>query len=475
MRSTAYHSTKDLGDVRAVSVVHLIEEPRPQAASYAYSFGDCRFDPARRLLFRGEEVTPIPERLSVLLSALLAANGGLVTKERLAESIWQHEAVSDGNLAQHVYMLRRLLGERARDHSYVLSVSGGYRFALQVVETPIAREEPIPDAATIGDALLRSGVDPFRNYCQGSFFIEQRTAPAIKRAIEFFDAALRSNPNYVPALIGLARSRALLAEYWHAPPGLSFPLAKKAIARALAIDPTSAVAHAVRSGLLCFCDWDWKGAQEEIDLAIRLNPGSTFVRNNAAWLYVCTGRYADALAQAECALMMEPSSLPLQLLLARVMLHSRDYSNAIAIMTSLLETDETFYIARRYRAQAHLLAGDPEKAITDLQLLPQERSEDPSFRLPMLARAYADMGETQRAEEVFERLLSMARTDYVVSWNLAIVAAGLGRLEEAMAYLEAAYEQRESTLAFLKSLPWFAALVATPRFRTLLMKTGPVL
>ncbi|MGC1984017.1 MAG: tetratricopeptide repeat protein, partial [Candidatus Cybelea sp.] len=168
-------------------------------------------------------------------------------------------------------------------------------------------------------------------------------------------------------------------------------------------------------------------------------------------------------------------SLPLQLLLARVMLHSRDYSNAIAIMTSLLETDETFYIARRYRAQAHLLAGDPEKAITDLQLLPQERSEDPSFRLPMLARAYADMGETQRAEEVFERLLSMARTDYVVSWNLAIVAAGLGRLEEAMAYLEAAYEQRESTLAFLKSLPWFAALVATPRFRTLLMKTGPVL
>jgi DNA-binding winged helix-turn-helix (wHTH) protein/Flp pilus assembly protein TadD len=452
----------------------MIEEPRARAASYAYCFGDCRFDPARRLLFRGEEVAPIPERLSVLLVELVSANGRLVTKEHLAQSIWQHDAVSDGNLAQHVYMLRRLLGERARDHSYILSVSGGYRFAIPVAQTPIAREEPIFDAATMGDALLRSGVDPFRNYCQGSFFLEQRTAPAIKRAIEFFEAALRSNPNYVPALIGIARSRALLAEYWHAPPGLSFPLAKKAIARALAIDPTSAVAHAVRSGLLCFCDWDWKGAQEEIDLAIRLNPGSTFVRNNAAWLHVCTGRYADALAQAECALMMEPSSLPLQLLLARVMLHSRDYSNAIAIMTSLLETDETFYIARRYRAQAHLHAGDPEKAIADLELLPQERSEDPSFRLPMLARAYADLGETEKAEKVFAALLLMARTDYVVSWNLAVVAAGLGRLDDAMAYLEVAYDQRESTLPFLKSLPWFAALAALPRFRTLLMKTGPV-
>jgi tetratricopeptide (TPR) repeat protein len=144
-------------------------------------------------------------------------------------------------------------------------------------------------------------------------------------------------------------------------------------------------------------------------------------------------------------------------------------------MTSLLETDDTFYIARRYRAQAHLLAGDPEKAMADLLLLPQERSEDLSFRLPMLARAHADMGETQRSEQVFETLLTMARTDYVVSWNLAIVAAGLGRLEETMAYLEDAYEQHESTLPFLKSLPWFAAVAATQRFRTLLMKTGPVL
>jgi tetratricopeptide (TPR) repeat protein len=424
-------------------------------------------------LFRGEEVTPIPERLSLLLVELVSANGRVVTKERLAESVWQHEAVSDGNLAQHVYMLRRLLGERARDHSYILSGSGGYRFALPVFEAPIAREEPVPDAASNGDTLLRSGVDPFRNYCQGSFFIEQRTAPAIKRAIDFFEAALSSNPNYVPALIGLARCRALLAEYWHAPPHLSYPLAKKAIARALAIEPTSAVAHAVRSGLLCFCDWDWKGAQEEIDLAIRLNPGSTFVRTNAAWLYVCTGRYPDALAQAEAALTMEPSSLPLQLLLARVLLHSGEYPDAIAIMSSLLEVDETFYIARRYRAMAYLLSGDPQRAVSDLQMLPQERSEDPSFRLPMLGRAYADMGESARAEKVLKTLASMARTDYVVSWNLAVVAAGLGRYDEALAYLEIAYAQRESTLPFLRSLPWFAAIASTLRFQSLLAKIGP--
>lgn len=420
-------------------------------------------------------MTPVPERLSLILTRLLQANGAPVMKEALAASVWPHEAVTDGNLAQHVYMLRRLLGERARDHTYILSVSGsGYRFALPVVEAPLALEEPSAvDEASLGDALLRSGVDPFRNFCQGSFFIEQRTAPSIKRAIGFFEASLSSNPNYVPSLIGLARSHSLLADYWHVPSNLSFPFAKKAIAQALAVDPTSAIAHAVRSGILCFCDWDWKRAQEEIDLAIRLNPGSTFVRNNAAWLYICTGHYSDALAQAQFALMMEPSSLPLQLLLARVLVHSQEYASAIAIMSNLLETDQGFYIARRYRAQAYLLGGEPEKAMSDLQLLPQERSEDPSFRLPMLGRAYADMGERERADKIFKELQLMALTDYVVLWNLAIVAIGLGLLDDAMAYLEAAFTQREPTLPFLKSLPWFDAISRTPRFQQLLHDIGP--
>jgi len=445
----------------------------PIESMTTYSFGDCRFDPSRQLLFRGNQVTPVPHRLSFLLAELVAANGELVAKETLAARVWPHEAVSDGNLAQHVYMLRRLLGERARDHAYILSVSGsGYRFALPVVET--AGVDPVPvDTGTFAESLLQSGVEPFRNYCQGSFFLEQRTAPSIRRAIACFERALAENPKYVPALIGFAQAHALLGDYWHVPPNLSYPRAKRAIAQALELDPQCAIAHAVVAGILCFCDWEWKGAQDEIDLAIRLNPGSTFVRNNAAWLYVCEGRYQEAMSQAQFALTMEPSSLRLQLLVARVLVHSREYAKAIAIMSNLLETDPGFYIARRYRAQAYLLNGEPEKALSDLELLPQERSEDPSFRLPMLGRAYADLADRKRAQTVFETLESIGRTEYVVSWNLAIVAVGLDRLDEAMAHLETAYERREATLPFLKSLPWFEPISDSARFRELRGKVGP--
>jgi DNA-binding winged helix-turn-helix (wHTH) protein/Flp pilus assembly protein TadD len=447
----------------------------PTVGSPVYCFGNFRFDSLRRLLFRGSDVSPLSERLALILTQLIQANGSIVNKEALAVSVWPDEAVSDANLTQHIYMLRRLLGERASDHAYILAVPRqGYRFALPVtVADPPLNESFTADAASLGEVLSGEGFEPFRNYCQGSFFLEQRTEPSLERAIEFFKAALESNPTYVPALIGLARAYSFLATYWHVPPALSFPLAKEAIEKALAIDSASAVAHAVRSGLLSFCDWNWRAAEKESAIAIRLNPGSTFARTNAAWVQICVGRYKDALAHAQFALMRDPSSLPLRLLLARVLLHSGDYVRAIAIISNVLEADRSFYIARRYRAQAYLLIGEPENAIADLELLPQDRGEDPSFRLPMLGRAYADLGYDTRAAGIFDALRAVAHSEYVVCWNLAMVASGLGRAQEALAYLEAACEQREPTLPFLKSLPWFKLISEDRRFRKLLRDVGP--
>ena len=411
----------------------------------------------------------------MILTHLLQANGRVVNKEALATSVWPNDTVSDANLVQHIYMLRRLLGEKAKDHSHVLAVPReGYCLTVPVETVQTGFEETFTtDAASLGAIVAGSDFDAFRNYCQGSFFLSQRTPAGLERALVFFQESLRTNPRYVPALIGIARCYGLLGSYWHAPYNVTCPLAAAAIDKALAIEPGSAVAHAVRSGSLCFCEWDWKGAREEIDLAIRLNPGSPLVRNNAAWLDVCTGRFDDAIVQARLALALEPASLLYQLLVARVLLHSGDYRGAIAVMSNIIEMDATFYIARRYRAQAHLLAGNPAMALADLHALAREKGEDASFRLPMLTRAYADLGDTGRAVDAFQTLQRLAKTDYVVYWNLAIGATGIGRLDDALQYLELAYERHEPTLPFLRSSRWFAPISGTSRFKAILRKVGP--
>jgi tetratricopeptide (TPR) repeat protein len=265
-----------------------------------------------------------------------------------------------------------------------------------------------------------------------------------------------------------------MAEYWYAPGSYTFPKAKAAIVRALEIDPTSAEARATLGNILLFCDWNWVEAEHEIETAIRLNPRSSLVFINAAWFYMCKGSVERPLLEMQRALVIEPSSPLLQLFVARVFLHMGDYPRAIGALSNLIEGGPDFSIARRHRAQAFILNGQPAEALADLLLLPQDRAEDVALRLPLLARAYADCGDSERAEEIYRTLQDMARTEFVLGFNLATVAVGLGRLEEALDHLERAFVKRETALLMLRSLPWFRPIARRARFKALLQAIWPV-
>ncbi len=277
----------------------------------------------------------------------------------------------------------------------------------------------------------------------------------------------------MPALIGLARAYALMAEYWYAPGSYTFPKAKAAIVRALEIDPTSAEARATLGNILLFCDWNWADAEREIETAVRLNPKSTSVYVNAAWFYLCKGSGDKPLREMQRALLIEPSSPVLQLFLARIFLHTGEYRRAIDTISNLIESGPDFAVARRYRAQAFILNRQPAEAIADLLLLPQDRAEDIALRLPLLGRAYADCGDTERAEGIYRTLLEMARTEYVVGFNLATVAVGLGKLVEALDHLEWALKKREPALLMLRSLPWFGPIAQRARFKAVIAAIWP--
>jgi len=440
-----------------------------------YAFGSFQFDPARGLLSHGASVVPLPERLSQLLALLIRGNGGVIDKETIASRVWPDNVVSDGNLSQHMYMLRQLLDERAKDRAYVITVRGkGYRFVAPVsVVAPSPGEAPLNGSDELPAPLFGSAPEVLNHYWRGSYLLEKRTASALTAAAEQFEAALRFDDENVPALIGLARAHALMAEYWYAPGSYAFPKAKTAIVRALEIDPSSAEARATLADILLFCDWNWADAEREIEIAIRLKPQSTSVYTTAAWFYMCKGQGDESLRQLQRALLIEPSSPALQLFVARMFQHRGEYRRAIDSFSNLIESGPDFSLARRYRAQAFILNGQPGEALADLLLLPQDRAEDLALRLPLLGRAYADCGDTERAETIYRTLQEMARTEHIVGFNLATIAVGLGKLEEALDHLEEALKRREPALLMLRILPWFRPIAGRSRFKALLRAIWP--
>jgi hypothetical protein len=70
-------------------------------------------------------------------------------------------------------------------------------------------------------------------------------------------------------------------------------------------------------------------------------------------------------------------------------------------------------------------------------------------------------------------LLKTAQTEFVVGFNLATVAIGLGKAEEALEHLERALEKREPALLMLRSLPWFAPVAQRARFKAVLNAIWP--
>ncbi len=98
-----------------------------------YDFGPFRLDARKHLLLRGgQPVGLAPKALETLL-LLVESSGRVLEKDELMNKLWPDTVVEEGNLAQHIFTLRKVLGEGPSDHRYIVTVPGsGYRFVAEV-------------------------------------------------------------------------------------------------------------------------------------------------------------------------------------------------------------------------------------------------------------------------------------------------------------------------------------------------------
>jgi Tol biopolymer transport system component/DNA-binding winged helix-turn-helix (wHTH) protein len=97
--------------------------------SHFYEFGPFRLDPARRLLFRQNQVISLPPKVLHTLLVLVENSGRIVGKEELMKALWPDTFVEEGNLTQNISTLRKVLGENPGEHVYIETIpKQGYRF-----------------------------------------------------------------------------------------------------------------------------------------------------------------------------------------------------------------------------------------------------------------------------------------------------------------------------------------------------------
>jgi len=132
-----------------------------------YAFGDFLLDARRRLLAtRSGQVQPLTTKSFDTLLHLVAHAGEVVTKADLMTAVWPHVRVEENSLSQCISTLRRVLGDDAKEHRYIVTVPGrGYRFIGDVSQQPAHASNPLPlNAGRPGDmgGNLTLAVLPFK-------------------------------------------------------------------------------------------------------------------------------------------------------------------------------------------------------------------------------------------------------------------------------------------------------------------------
>jgi TolB-like protein/DNA-binding winged helix-turn-helix (wHTH) protein len=114
-----------------------------------YSFGEFRFDPRGRVLFRSGEMVPLYPKAIEVLACLVERRGKVTTKEDLLARVWPDTFVEESTLTRSISVLRKALGDTPNGHAFILTVpKRGYRFVADV------REECAGDGSKLATPTL---------------------------------------------------------------------------------------------------------------------------------------------------------------------------------------------------------------------------------------------------------------------------------------------------------------------------------
>jgi TolB-like protein len=352
-------------------------------------------------------------------------------------------------------------------------------------------------AATIADAirlavtpdersrLMRQRrVDPvaYDAFLRGLWLLGRYTPSDLDQAMAHFDAAVAQDPSFAMGHAGVAVTYMLRA----LPLGAGLTIAeqhglmaraKAAALRAVESDDSLAACYTVLGQMLLLQDWDWKGAREMLDRAIRLEPSSAMAHFARSFLAACLGEQDVVRSEGERAITLDPLNLVQRAEFAEQLYWVRDYQGAIHQANDTLAFEASFprahfVLGRVHEAQSripeaighYVKAGLLTEASAQAARAAFKRGGVRGFhRWALNAGMNAQGGPAAGARRPGAPIRS-------IWW--AKLHAQAANIDEAIECLERAYEERDYLLPIVTRADFMDPLRGDPRFQELVGRIG---
>jgi TolB-like protein/Tfp pilus assembly protein PilF len=315
--------------------------------------------------------------------------------------------------------------------------------------------------------------EAYELYLKGRFFWNKRTAEDLRKAIDYFNAAIAKDPDYALAYAAVAQSWLILPAYGGGSPKECIPPAEAAISKALALDESSSDAHAARGMILSGYQFDFPGGKKEYERALQLNPNDATAHHwLASDVLGALGESESEIAEMRQARDLDPLSLVINTNLGAALLRAHRVDEAIAQLRKTVLLDSRFGYARQTLGMALESKGQIPEAIAEYQAA-IALDASPTY-LSLLGHLYGTTGRKDEARKLLGQIQDISKSRYVDPYYLAIVHLGLGERELALSALEKSFaELNGNTLEYIRSDPYLDPLRGDPRFEALAEKIVP--
>ncbi|MFN7926748.1 MAG: tetratricopeptide repeat protein [Blastocatellia bacterium] len=342
------------------------------------------------------------------------------------------------------------------------------RTIARAIQTPLTPAEQT--RLTDKRAVNRQAYD---DYLQGRYlYWNKRTLQNLEKARGYFQRAIKEDPTYVLAYVGLADCYNSFSSIMYSalPPIEARRQAEEAARKALEFDSQLAEAHATL-GYVNHYNWNWDESEREFKRAIELNANYANAHSHYAKYLVTRGDREKAVSEADRARELDPLSLAISVDRGHVLLLAHRYTDAIEQLHRVIAMDPNHYSAYWFLNQAYAANGQLEEAITTAEKAVTLSHREPGT-LGSLGKVYALAGRKDDANKILNELLELNRRRYVTPVAMVSVYIGLGDKDQAFVWLEKAFQERSNMIVLLKVLPNPDSFRSDPRFADLLRRVG---
>jgi len=311
-----------------------------------------------------------------------------------------------------------------------------------------------------------TNTDAYLQYLLGQQYYYGSDEVAFRRAIAAYRQAITLDPQYAAAYAGLAVAEWTLSDATGDTAGLE--RATTTAERAVELAPDQPMGYAARAVLRAKVGWDWAGAQADLAKALELDPNDPVILRRYSGLLQSVGRLSESIAIARRVADLDPLSVPTWWTLTQALYMSGDLAGSREANRRALAIDPTNLVVLVDLGTIGLLDHRPAEALAAFQRIGGDKLAPLGLRLTGIAMAEHSLGHAGESRQALDE--AIARVALVDAYQIAEACAWRGERDQAFAWLERAYRQRDGGLTYLKIDPLLASLHGNPRYKALLKK-----